>query len=141
MYTPMYGSPFGLFSGWNLLGLLIALVVCILYLRTLMKTLQAVSPGVRKMEPGLVFLLLIPLFNLIWNFFVVYRIRDSLQQEFANRQMSGSGFGFGVGMAMSVLSVLSFIPVAGLLIGLAAFICWIIYWIQIAGYGKQLRPN
>ncbi len=124
---------------WYILGdTLVGLAVYIFYLVTLMRALQAVSPGARRMEPGLVFLLLIPFFNLIWNFFVVIKIRDSLKAEFASRNLPGSGFGFGMGMAMSILVALLWIPVLGLFMGLAGFVCWIIYWIEIAGYRKKL---
>ena len=138
----MYTYPSFLTSGiWGLLGFIVGLAIYVTYLVSLMKTFQAVSPSARRMEPGLFFLLLIPLFNLIWNFFVVIKMRDSLQAEFASRNLPGSGFGFGVGLAMSVLVALSLIPVLGLFTGLAGFICWIIYWIQIVGYRRTLVPR
>ncbi|MHB1544348.1 MAG: hypothetical protein ACYCS1_09190 [Gammaproteobacteria bacterium] len=141
MHSPLFYPS--LFAGniWGILGLLVGLVIYILYLITLMKTLQAVSPSARRLEPGLVFLLLIPLFNLVWNFFVVIKIRDSLKTEFASRNLPSEGFGFGVGMAMSVLVALSLIPVVGLLTGLAGFICWILYWIQMSGYRQRLSQH
>ncbi|EQD68152.1 hypothetical protein B1B_05676, partial [mine drainage metagenome] len=74
-------------------------------------------------------------------FFVVIRISDSLKTEFVNRNLPETGFGFGVGMALSVLAALSLIPVLGLLTGLAGFICWIIYWIQMSGYRQKLSQH
>lgn len=44
---------------------LAGLVVAIFYLLTLMRALQKCSPQSRTMQPGMVWLLLIPLFNLI----------------------------------------------------------------------------
>jgi hypothetical protein len=115
------------------------LVVAILYLVSLMKTLNAVSPANRKMSPGLVFLLLIPFFNLVWNFFVVLYIRDSLKAEFETRGLEGSGFGWGVGLAMSILAVVSLVPFLSLLTSLAGFVCWILYWSQITGFRHRLE--
>lgn len=120
-------------------GGLIFLVIEILYLVTLFGTLQAVAPQNRRMEPGLVFLLIIPLFNWIWNFFVVIKIRDSLQAEYAARNLQGDGFGYGVGMAMSILVICSIIPLLGILAALAGLICWIIYWVKMAGYKRTLK--
>ena len=131
-------SPAMLFAGWHLAVWIVALVVFVLYLITLMNTLKAVAPQNRRLTPGLVFLLLIPLFNLVWSFFVVIKIRDSLQAEFAARNLSGQGFGYGVGLAMCILYIISIIPFINLLAAPAALVCWIIYWVKITGYKGQL---
>ncbi len=45
--------------------------------------LNAVAPRNRDMEPAMVFLCLIPCFNLIWYFFIVIRrVGSSLEKEF-----------------------------------------------------------
>ena len=134
-YGDMMASP----SFWA--GGVIGFVIFILYLVTLFTTLQAVAPANRRMEPGLVFLMLIPLFNLVWHFFVVIKMRDSLQAEFAARSLASSSFGYGVGLAMCILWVCGIIPLLGLLCLLAAIILWIVYWVQIAGYKRQLKAG
>ena len=134
-------SAMTLFAGWHLAVWSIAIVIFILYLITLMNTLGAVSAQNRRLTPGLVFLLLIPLFNLVWNFIVVTKIRDSLQAEFSARNLSGQGFGYGVGLAMCILYIVSIIPLINLLAAPAALVCWIIYWVQIAGYKGQLSKS
>src|SRR5579872_4154172 len=113
-YGEMFNSP----SFWA--GGLIGLVIFVLYLVTLYGTLQAVAPANRRMEPGLVFLLLIPLFNLGWQFFVVIKLRDSLQAEYTARNLQGDGFGYGVGLAACILYICGIIPLLGLLALLAA---------------------
>ncbi|HET7395823.1 MAG TPA: hypothetical protein VFK12_05250 [Gammaproteobacteria bacterium] len=129
--------PF-LFTGWAIGFWIIWLVIFILYLITLMNVFNAVSPANRKLEPGLVFLLLVPLFNLIWNFIVIGKLRDSLQAEYAARDLQGDGFGYGIGLAMSILFVCGIIPLINLLVGIPALICWIIFWVKMAGYRKTL---
>ena len=62
-----------------LVTLLVYLIVAIL----LYGCLSRVPQEYQRMKPGLVFLLLIPLFNLIWNFFVFLRIPESYQAYFA----------------------------------------------------------
>lgn len=139
MYMHHY-APF-FFTGWAVGFWLVWLVVLILYLITLFNVLNAVSPANRKLEPGLVFLLLIPLFNLVWNFIVVIKLRDSLQAEYAARDLQGDGFAYGVGLAMSILYCTAIIPILGALGVLAGFICWIIYWVKMAGYRKTLANS
>jgi hypothetical protein len=139
MYMHDY-APF-IFTGWAIGFWVIWLVVLILYLITLFNVLNAVSPANRKLEPGLVFLLLIPLFNLVWNFIVVIKLRDSLQAEYAARDLQGDGFAYGVGLAMCILTLCGIIPILGALAAIAAFVCWIIYWVKMAGYRKTLANS
>src|SRR5689334_14549782 len=59
-------------------GLIVTVVVCAL----LYNAQSAIPPEHRRIEPGMVWLLLIPLFGLIWNFFVFQRIPESYQSYF-----------------------------------------------------------
>jgi hypothetical protein len=68
-----------------LIIVVIALLPQIFYLLTLQNTLSKVSPSNRKMVPGQVWLSLIPLFGMVWQFIVVTRMADSLQAEFRER--------------------------------------------------------
>ena len=117
----------------------VLLLPMILFFVSMMKTLQACSPQNRTMEPGLVWLNLIPIFSLGWIFYTVSCISSSLSNEFKERKIDNNGqFGFGVGIAMAVCSVVSIIPVIGLFTGIASFILWIVYWVQIVGCKNEL---
>src|SRR5436305_313793 len=61
-----------------LVGIAINVVICFL----LYNAQNAIPPQFRKIEPGMIWLLLIPLFNLVWNFFVYLRIPESYQAYF-----------------------------------------------------------
>ncbi|MCX6922921.1 MAG: hypothetical protein NT154_06885 [Verrucomicrobia bacterium] len=63
----------------------ILMVPTIFYLLTLQKALNRCSPECRAMTPGLVWLMLIPLFNIVWQFFVVLNMAKSLAAEFQKR--------------------------------------------------------
>ncbi len=95
------------------------------------------------MPPGEVWLLLIPLFNLVWQFVVVAKVAGSLRNEFTRRglpideQEPGKHLGF----AMCVLAVMSMAPIFGILTGMGAILCWLGYWMQIAGYSSHLAPS
>jgi hypothetical protein len=119
--------------------ILIALVPTIFYLCTLQKALNRCQPQNRAMQPGLVWLNLIPFFSMIWHFFVVVNIAASLEKEYAARNMdSEPAPGKAVGLAMCILNVCGAVPYVGLLTGIGGFVCWIIYWIQIADCSARL---
>lgn len=123
-------------GGLVFVGLLLA---AIFYLLTLQRALERCSPESRAMQPGMVWLMLIPLFNLVWQFFVVSRIARSLEAELRKRSMQVVPQpGKGVGLAMCILSIGGIIPLLGALLGLAAFVCWIIYWVKIADVSRSL---
>lgn len=111
----------------------------ILYALTLYRALSRCALDGRVMEPGLVWLLFIPIFNLIWNFVVVSKMATSLQNEFKRRGVTEPvDSGRELGLAMSILSCLSVIPSVGILCAPAGMICWIIYWVKIAGLSGRL---
>jgi hypothetical protein len=126
--------------------LIIALIVCaimllpaIFYMVTLQKTLNRCSPENRAMAPGMVWLLLIPLFSLVWHFFVVTNIAKSLGAEFQKRGLAEEPKpGQTVGMVMCILACCSIVPILGILCALGAVVCWIIYWVKIAGFSGKL---
>jgi hypothetical protein len=119
---------------------IILMIPMIFFLISLQKALSACSYDSRTMSPPLVWLLFIPLFNFVWSFVVVNALSNSLHNELVKRHIAESSApGRGVGLAWSILSVLSIIPLVGILTGLAAFICWIAYWVSVSGYSAKLR--
>lgn len=94
--------------------------------------LNAVSPRNRDMEPGMVFLCLIPCFNLIWYFFIVARVASSLEKEFDDRGITGDrDFGNSVGTTGGVLACVCCTP--------GWMICAIIHAIKVHGYTQKLQ--
>jgi hypothetical protein len=131
----MYG--YGLFM--ILIVAVIFLVPFIFFILTLQKALERCAPQIRTITPGAVWLLLIPLFNLVWMFIVVVRISETLGNEFRRRKLEREPSpGQAVGLASCALFLGGFIPFIGILARLAALVCWIIYWVKIAGYSAEL---
>jgi hypothetical protein len=121
--------------------LLVGLLPTIFFLVSLQKALGRCQPHNRLMQPGLVWLMLIPVFNLAWQFFVVVNIAGSLEKEFTERGMATEPEpGKPVGFAMCILNLCSLIPYLGVLAGIGAFVCWIIYWVKVAEYSQKLAP-
>lgn len=127
---------------------IIALLPTIFFLLTLQNTLKAIRGENRKMNPGEVWLMLIPFFGLIWLFIVVGRIADSIADECESRQigLSDNRPTYNLGIAFGVCSLCSVIPMLGVFSAIAALVLWIIYWVKVNNYrilfGKnQNRPD
>ena len=92
------------------IGLVIGLTILILFLMTLYRALNRCSRRNRTMEPGMVFLQIIPLFSLIWTFIMTAKIGDSLKKEFVDRDIDdGSDYGKSVGMWWATTAVIGFV--------------------------------
>ncbi|SRR5215203_1959020 len=81
-------EPFSSELQFLFLGLF--LIPAIFFLLTQQNTLKAIQPHNRAMSPGQVWLQLIPIFGMIWQFFVVSKISDSLRRELAARNTTFS---------------------------------------------------
>lgn len=120
----------------------VLLIVIIFFLLTLQKALSRCGRHNRTMEPGMVWLNLIPLFNIVWQFITVARVAESLKNEFRSRGWHrGEDYGNGVGMASCALRLCGIIPLLGPFLSLAGFICGIVYWVKIANYSSQLATR
>ena len=84
------------------------------FLLNLSRCLQQVQPQNRDMEPGQVWLALIPIFNIVWMSIIVTRVASSLNREYRDRRWSSRGkdFGQSVGMAFCICSTSAIIPFA-----------------------------
>jgi hypothetical protein len=148
--------------------IIISLVITIFFLLTLQKALTRCSPRNRTMEPGMVWLMFIPLFNLFWWFYMVINVGNSLKNEFSDRDNdNGSDYGKTLGiwtMATNLIgSVISNVgqvmmiqgqgagggaaPTGGVLalvavpLSIASLVLFIVYWVKIAGYSKELDED
>jgi hypothetical protein len=129
-----------------LLGICLSFIPMIFYLLTLQNTIYEVKDENRKMRPGQVWLTLIPLFGLVWQFVIVNNLADSLKTEFnlRNINVGEDRPGVGIGLAYCILSCCSIIPILGIVMGLAGFVCWIIYWVRVNDFKTKLiqsRPK
>jgi hypothetical protein len=117
------------------------LVPAIFFLITLQRALERCAPESRAMSPGTVWLWLIPLFSLVWQFPMVINIAKSLHNEFVRRNLpvSEPEPGKSLGLAMCILWIVGIVPVIGIVAGLAGMVCWILYWVKITEYSRMLK--
>jgi hypothetical protein len=147
-----YG-PGGFFFDWSWLagvGVLLVLGICLIpaifFLLNLQNLLSRVSPANQGMSPGLVWLNLIPVFNLGWIIYTVIKVKDSVSAEFRSRGWPLDGdLGYNVGLAAGILWIASvfvgWIPFIGWLLPIGALVCWIIYWLKTADLKQRLEPE
>lgn len=143
------------------------LVIAIFFHITLMKAIQACSPRNQAMPPGLVWLNFVPLLNLVWQFVNVIQVGNSLQAEYRDRGLRSDDQSFGktLGLSYIILGlVANGINVVGNLVGkdidepgepgllmgvgilvmvlaLVQLILWIVYWVKIAGFTRELNSS
>jgi hypothetical protein len=127
-------------------GLGIQAIVC----WYLSNCLKAIPEEHRKQQPGMVWLLMIPLVGIVWNFFVYPKISESYKSYFDSIGRTDMGdCGRGLGLTFSILVCTTIIPYLGSCTGLVAFILWIIILVKfsslkgqvLASTGPQMPPT
>jgi hypothetical protein len=133
MITPVIAS-FGLGSAELLVIVLIAFLLIIPFaiLPAMLSyvLLDRIPPEHQKQSPGLALLLIIPLFSVIWAFFVYPRISDSLQSYFRSRGENAGDCGRSIALATCICSACSIVPFVGMLTGLAALVLLIVFFVK-----------
>jgi hypothetical protein len=132
----------GSFSVWHWLILLLVLLPGVLYLLNLQRAMEAVDAVMRPMAPGLVWLLLIPLVNIVWMFFVVTHLKTGYaKMGAAGRRSAASDGGYGVGLALAICMALTIVPIIGGLASLPVLVLWIIHWVMVSKARGLVKPG
>jgi hypothetical protein len=120
-----------------------ALAIGIFILLFLHRALQVLPPEHRKIEPGMVWLMLIPCFSAVWCFFVYPRVSESYRSYFhalGRTDVGDCGAGLGIGIAVCILLVS--IPcvnyITGIFCGPALLVMTIIYLVKIHDLKRQV---
>ena len=124
----------------GLLFIVIALIPLILFLLNLQKTMQCISEENRKMPPGNVWLMLIPIFNLVWQFIMVNKIAESITEECIKLNISAreNKPTYNAGLTWNICNLFTWIPLLG---GLAVLITFILYWVKVNEYKNLMIAN
>lgn len=143
MITPCFAA-LGLGSSELVLVLLIVLMIVPFALLPAILSfvlLGRIPAEHRKQEPGLAFLLIIPVVSVIWAFFVYPRISESLQSYFASRGENRGDCGRKLAMATCICAVCSIIPLLGIVAGLAALVLMIIFFVKAFELTGQIQKT
>lgn len=112
------------------ISLAINLFVCWLVYRAN----EALPVQHRRIESWQAFLLLIPLWNLIWNFILFARVSGGMQSFFQSKNDTTAGdCGAAIGLWYSICVLVCFVPIASCIAAPAAIVLLIIYLVKISG--------
>lgn len=138
LLQPMHLLVLGIACLFILLPLL--LLPKIFYILTIQKTLLKCAPATRQIEPGLCWLFLIPLVAIVWHFFMMNGLARTLAAEFARRGIPAAEAqpGHGLGLAMCIVGAAGVVPGLGGLAFPAYIVLWIIYWMKVSEFSRQL---
>ena len=142
------GNPFG--PGFQLgmfvaimgvvlvISLAIHAVICVL----LSGCYTRIPREFRKQEPGMVWLLMIPCFNLVWNFFVYQQLADSYKAYFASVGRTDVGdCGKSLGLWYAICVACCIIPCVNYLALPAGLVLLIIYLVKATDLKGQIPPQ
>lgn len=142
------------------------LIPCILFLLTQFNTLRLIKGENRTLQPGWVWLQLIPAVGQIWQFVVVTRISSSIRKQWqaadedsilgidadtvATARNSKPTLAIGITYCTLNAACIFFnlFLTAGpnskeaMIVGstgLISVVCWVIYWVALAGWKRRLK--
>ena len=117
---------------------LIAIVIAIFYLLNLQNLMKSIKEENREVPPSNVWLMLIPVFNLIYAFILYPKISASVKKELESRGLEGDG-SKNLGLALAITGALGIVPVVNSISGIVNLVIWIIWWSKTSGYKNQFR--
>lgn len=121
------------------------LFIKVLYANTFRTTLKLIAPENRFMKPGEAFLVLIPIFNIYWNFELARRMSDSLTNEFYDRKIAEEEFpGRSTGITVAILYIITMLPLpVNILMGvnLVYFFYFFAYWVKMNKFRELLKDH
>lgn len=113
-----------------------------LYYKTIIDTMSLVRPENRLTGTGNIMLNIIPFFNIVYGFIVYPRICDSIKQEYNKLGLKAEGdFGKGLAITLQALSLTMMIPFINFLTSIGCLVIWIILWVKLDGYKKELEKH
>jgi len=117
------------------IGLGVAIVICVL----LSGCYSRIPAQFRLMEPGMVWLMLIPLFSMVWVFFVTARLSKSFQNYFnAHGRTDVGDCAQQIGLWYSICTAACLVPCVNYVAGPAALVLLIIYLVKVMGLKNQI---
>jgi len=123
----------------------IFLLIKALYANTFRTTLKLIAIENRFMKPGEAWLILIPIFNIYWNFELAKRMSNSLTNEFYDRKIAEEEApGRSSGMTVAMLYVVTFLPMPVYLLmslNLVYLFYFFVYWIKMNRFKELLKDH
>ncbi|MCA0401159.1 MAG: hypothetical protein LCH38_10135 [Proteobacteria bacterium] len=127
---------------WNFTAILTAFLVAIaFYCMMLQRLISRAAPENRAMRPGAVWLMFVPFYNIVEDFFIIRGVNETLRREgAANPALAGvKSFGALPGYGWCTAQVLALVPNRiGEAAALVALALWLWHWAQIWNILKRM---
>lgn len=129
--------------GWFWLGAILStfLIAIFFYCRALQACLEKVSSQACSLNPRGVWLMFMPFYNIVEDFFIIHGVTRSLRAEAeTNPRIAGlAPFGAASGFGWCAAQVLALVPThLGAFASLVALVLWLWHWRFIAGVSRRL---
>ena len=122
--------------------IIIPFVTFIFYIRAISKTIKAIDPEYRTQSPGMAWLLLIPIFNVIWFFFLLKSIKTGFLRMHENKRISqpiDTGYTYGIAMGCCWAAI--FIPKLIFVALIPMFVFSILHWTKLSNARRRLSDE
>jgi hypothetical protein len=122
--------------------IIIPFVTFVFYIRAISKTIKAIDPEYRTQAPGVAWLLLIPVFNVIWFFFLLKAIKTGFLRMHENKRISqpiDTGYTYGIAMGCCWAAI--FIPKLIFIALIPMFVFSILHWTKLNNARKRLNDE
>lgn len=101
--------------------------------------LTKVPPAHRKQTPALCFLLLIPIFSVVWSFFVHPKVAESLKSYFVSTEDNTVGdCGASLALWMCICAACSWVPILGPISAIASLVLAILFYVKAFDLAKRI---
>ncbi len=122
--------------------IIIPFVTFVFYIRAISKTIKAIDPEYRTQSPGMAWLLLIPVFNVIWFFFLLKSIKTGFLRMYENKKISqpiDTGYTYGIAMGCCWAAI--FIPKLIFIALIPMFVFSILHWTKLNNARKRISDE
>ena len=137
----MNASILAAIMGIGIFFIIIFILIAVFYLLNLQNLLKTIKDENRDVEPGNVWLMFIPLFNIVYPFILYPKISSSVKKEFESRGISNNDDGAkNLGLAFAITGAAAILPIPFLstIIALGNLVLFIIWWVKTAGFKNKL---
>lgn len=124
------GAEIGIVLGFYGFICLFAFGIQLLISYILYNSAKSIPEQFQQAVPGQAFLMLIPLFNIVWIFIYPKNLSLSFQNLFRAYGQQTDDCGEQLGLYWAIASVCGMIPCIGIFFGLAGLVCMIMYLIK-----------
>jgi len=124
-----------------LVAMALGLLIGFAFLWNIRKTIVAIKPHNRVVKPNHVWLMFIPLVNLVYQFFLVHKVAQSLFNEFNERNMPTKpvNIAYNLGMVACILNILSLVPQLAFFASFLVMVFMFAFWTRLFFIRKVLE--